>query len=101
MILRAENNLTSISTIDFLSVNEPPIFHPKNLTGWVWMEWVKNEISEGPEGSDTENGAVFIELTFMITMLLDLSVLNLRAAIPELDCNVAIRFGHLSKKRLD
>ena len=44
------------------------------------MEGIKDEKSELSEGGDTENGVVFIDLSFIITMLLDLSVLNLRSA---------------------
>ena len=80
MILIADNSLGSSSSIDFISVNEPSILLPKNLTGCVWMEGIKDEKSELSEGGDTENGVVFIDLSFIITILLDLSVLNLRSA---------------------
>ena len=44
------------------------------------MEGKKDEKSEESKGGDTENGVVFIDLSFIITMLLDLLALNLRPA---------------------
>ena len=80
MFLRLDNSLVSSSFIDFLSINELSATCPKNLTGCVWMEEVKDEKSEGSEDGDTEKGVVFIDHPFIITMLLDLSALNSRPA---------------------
>ena len=67
MILRVGNSLASSSSVDFLSINGSSNIHSKNLTGWVWMEEMKDEKSDGSEGGDTENGVVFIDLPFIIT----------------------------------
>lgn len=72
--------MASISSIDFLSVNEPSIICSKGLVGCVWMDGMKDEKSEGSEGGDTENGVMFIDLLFIITTILDLSAQNLRPA---------------------
>ena len=42
------------------------------------MEGMKDEKYEASEDGDTQNGVVFIDLPFIITMLLDLSGLNSR-----------------------
>ena len=40
------------------------------------MEGMKDVKSDGSFGDETEKGVVFIDLPFMITMLLDLSALK-------------------------
>ena len=44
------------------------------------MEGMKDVKSDGSLGDETEKGVVFIDLPFMITMLLDLSALKVRPA---------------------
>ena len=44
------------------------------------MEGMKDVKSDGSLGDKTEKGVVFIDLPFMITMLLDLSSLKVRFA---------------------
>ena len=44
------------------------------------MEGMKDVKSDGSLGDKTEKGVVFIDLPFMITMLLDLSALKVRPA---------------------
>ena len=44
------------------------------------MEGMKDVKSDGSFGDETEKGVVFIDLRFMITMLLDLSALKVRPA---------------------
>ena len=44
------------------------------------MEGMKDVKSDGSFGDETEKGAVFIDLPFMITMFLDLSALKVRPA---------------------
>ena len=44
------------------------------------MEGMKDVKSDGSFGDETEKGVVFIDLPFMITMLLDLSALKVRPA---------------------
>ena len=44
------------------------------------MEGIKNVKSDGSLGDKREKGVVFINLPFMITMLLDLSTLKVRPA---------------------
>ena len=42
------------------------------------MKGMKDEKSKESEGGNTENGVAFLDLLFIITILLDLSTLNLR-----------------------
>ena len=44
------------------------------------MGVIKDVKSDGSLGNETEKGVVFIDLPLMITMLLDLSALNVRSA---------------------
>ena len=44
------------------------------------MEGMKDVKSDGSFGHETEKGVVFIDLSFMTTMLLDLSALKVRPA---------------------
>ena len=44
------------------------------------MERTKDVKPDGSFGDETEKGVVFIDLLFMITMLLDLSALKVRPA---------------------
>ena len=44
------------------------------------MEGMKDRKSDGSLGDETEKGVVFIDLLFMITLLLDLSALKVRPA---------------------
>ena len=43
------------------------------------MEGMKDEKFEGSENGDAKNGVLFIDLPFTITVILDLSALNLTA----------------------
>ena len=70
----------SNSSKDFLSEIDPSIIQPKNVIGLEWMGVIKDVKSDGSLGNETEKGVVFIDLPLMITMLLDLSALNVRSA---------------------
>ena len=58
------------------------------------MEEMKDEKFEGSENGDAKNGVLFIDLPFIITVILDLSALNLTAIM--LLCKGEVGFGHLA-----
>ena len=80
MMLRPSKCFFSNSSKDFLSEIDPSILLPKTLTGLEWMEGMKDVKSNGSFGDETEKGVVFIDLPFMITMLLNLSALKVKPA---------------------
>ena len=79
-MFRPSKSFFSNTTKDFLLEIDPSVIQPKNLTGLEWMEGIKNVKSDGSLGDKREKGVVFINLPFMITMLLDLSALKVRPA---------------------
>ena len=72
-MFRPSKSFFSNSFKDVLLEIDPLIILPKNLE---WMEGMKHVKWDGSVGDETEKGVVFIELPFMITMLLDLSALK-------------------------
>ena len=58
------------------------------------MEGMKDVKSHSSLSDETEKGVVFIELSLMITMLLDLSALKVRPATLELEYNQKAKFLH-------
>ena len=79
-MFRPSKSFFSNSSKDFLSKIDPSIIGPKNLTGLECMEGMKDVKSDGSVGNETEKGVVFIDLSFMIPMLLDLPTLKVRPA---------------------
>ena len=63
----------SSSSSEFLSEMEPSMIQPRNFIGLEWMEGIYDEKSVEFFGSDTEKGVAFINLSLIMTILLDLS----------------------------
>ena len=68
--------LFSNSDMLFVSLREPSIIWPRNLTGWELMDGIKSEKSVGVNGFFMLNGVEFLNLPLIITMLQDLCVLK-------------------------
>ena len=53
----------------FVSLREPSIIRPRNLTGWKLMDSIKSEKSVGVYGFFMLNDVEFLDLPLIITML--------------------------------